>query len=242
MLPIILCSQTKEDTENYLNAFIRKHLINSTHIYRFIPEKTELTIEEVKSILKLFTIRFPSDRLFIFYRFESTSWEVQNMLLKVLEEKKDLNHIVLITSNLYSLLPTIRSRAKVVSVKITNTVANHVNEIPPLLDFLIENKKRNPLCHDQLANIKKEDVLKYINEFIYYFANKLRHSGTTSDCPESTDPGVIPQSGIPQDDIYPEILKYLFFIKHKIENNNLNVALALDNLLLFIEKKVTINI
>jgi len=219
MLPIILNSQNEDETQKYIQQFVDTYQIKSSNVFNFIPEKSELSMDEVRTILKLFFIQFPTSRVFIFHRFGNTSWEVQNMLLKVLEEKNDTNFIILIASNLYSILPTIRSRVKIVKIGTDDVYLK--KDIPPLLDFLIKDKKRNPLFHDQLLNIKKDEALICIDDFIYYFSYQLRRR---------------------QSNVFSEILSYIFFIRDKIENNNLNVTLAMDNLLLFIEKKVSMNI
>jgi len=220
MLPIILYSHNENKTEKYLEEFINTRHIRSSNVYRFIPEKSELSMEEVRNILKLFSIRFTTDRVFIFYRFEHTSWEVQNMLLKVLEEKRDSHFIFLITSNLYSLLSTIRSRAKTVTIATDDNLSRNKTFVPPLLYFLTNKNIQNPLFHEQLINLKKEDALIYLDDFIYYFSHQLKEK---------------------QRDTFAEILKHIFYIKNKVEKNNLNVSLAMDNLLLFIQKKISIN-
>ena len=80
MLPIILYSQSENKTEKYLQQFITDHKIKPSHIFKCIPEKNELSMDEARGILKMFFIQYPAERVFIFYRFGSTSWEVQNML------------------------------------------------------------------------------------------------------------------------------------------------------------------
>jgi len=220
MLPIILYSHNENKTEKYLEEFINTRHIRSSNVYRFIPEKSELSMEEVRNILKLFSIRFTTDRVFIFYRFEHTSWEVQNMLLKVLEEKRDSHFIFLITSNLYSLLSTIRSRAKTVTIAPENNPSHNKSITPPLLCFLTNKSAQNPLFHEQLVNLKKDDALIYFDDFIYYFSQRLKEK---------------------RSDMFCEILKHIFYIKNKVDRNNLNVSLAMDNLLLFIQKKISIN-
>lgn len=221
MLPIILCSPSEKETAKYIETVVKKNCINTTNIFNFLPEKAEYSMEEIRDILKLFYIQSPQKRLFIFNRFENASWEVQNMLLKLLEEQIDLNIIILITSNVHILLPTIRSRAKTITIRNTSTIAKSQTEIPVLLDFILKEKKRNSLFHEKLFQMKKEDALLNIDDFVTYFSTKLKEK---------------------QAPVYTEILKYLFFIKNKIENNNLNVSLAMDNLLLFIEKKISIKV
>ena len=219
MLPFILYSQNEKETQLYIQKFVKTHQIASSDMYNFIPEKEAFSMDEVRSILRIFYIQFPTERVFIFNQFGNTSWEVQNMLLKTLETDNEANYIFLLTSNLYALLPTIRSRAQIVAIG-RHTVFEKEKIIPPLLDFILKEKKRNPLFHEQLLNIKKDEALIYLDDFIYYFSLKMK---------KTFDP------------VFSEILTRIFFVKNIIEYNNINITLAMDNLLLFIDKKVTIN-
>jgi len=79
------------------------------------PEKDIIKIEQMRFI-KQFAYLKPfsgTKRVFIVEQAEKMNEESGNSLLKVLEEPPSFTHVILVTSNLFRILPTIRSRCQV---------------------------------------------------------------------------------------------------------------------------------
>jgi len=83
-------------------------------VFEIAPEKNVLKIDQIRDI-KHFAYLRPlagGKRVFIVQDAEKMSEDAGNSLLKVLEEPPSFSHIVLITRNIYLILPTIQSRCQ----------------------------------------------------------------------------------------------------------------------------------
>lgn len=82
-----------------------------------IPENDKLKIEQMR-ILKSTTYLKPmmgKKRVFIITEAEKMTGEAANSLLKILEEPPSFSHILLVTDNLYLIIPTIQSRCQILN-------------------------------------------------------------------------------------------------------------------------------
>jgi DNA polymerase III delta' subunit len=81
------------------------------------PEKDVLKIDQMRVLKEAAYLRpmIGRTRVFIVDPAESMNREASNSLLKVLEEPPSFSHIILITSNPFVILPTIKSRCQVLS-------------------------------------------------------------------------------------------------------------------------------
>ena len=116
------------------------------------------------------------------------------------------------TGNPNSLLPTIRSRTKIINLE-KRLALELDSEIKEALLIFIKEKKLNILSNVKFISKTKEDGLKILNQIILFFKNSL-----TSDKNS------------------PLILKEILKKKSLMESNNLNPQLTVDHLLIFIRK------
>lgn len=81
------------------------------------PEKAVIKIDQMKFVKQMAYLKPLSGkrRVFIVDQAETMNEEAANSLLKVLEEPPHFTHIVLVTSNPFRILPTIRSRCQILS-------------------------------------------------------------------------------------------------------------------------------
>ena len=79
------------------------------------PEKDVVKIEQMRFIKQMAYLKpfSGAKRVFIVEQAEKMNEESANSLLKVLEEPPSFTHIILVTSNPFLILPTIRSRCQV---------------------------------------------------------------------------------------------------------------------------------
>ena len=104
----------------------------------FTPKENNIiTVDEIRGINDF--IRFSSSyngwRIVLIDGIESLNFNASNALLKVLEEPGDKVLIFLISSNIRSIIPTIRSRCKV--IKITPLLFENFHKI--LMDYAQDN-------------------------------------------------------------------------------------------------------
>ena len=81
------------------------------------PEKAVIKIDQMKFVKQMAYLKPLSGkkRVFIVDQAETMNEEAANSLLKVLEEPPLFTHIILVTSNPFRILPTIRSRCQILS-------------------------------------------------------------------------------------------------------------------------------
>ena len=79
------------------------------------PEKEVIKIEQMRFIKQMAYLKpfSGTKRVFIVEQAEKMNEESANSLLKVLEEPPSFTHVILVTSNPFLILPTIRSRCQV---------------------------------------------------------------------------------------------------------------------------------
>jgi len=207
MQSIILLTDQNEEVDN----FIKKNFSNKDIIISVFPEKTEYSINQIRLIQKEVKYFNHKKRIYVFFNFHLSSSEAQNAFLKLLEEPPSNVIFILTTSNIYSLLPTIVSRTKIINLKKTNK--NAENNFDKNIGKIIEKIKKGQL---NLIKVNDKDSAKNITlSLINFFKTRLF---------------------IAADLKAYIILKELIKKFSLLNNNNLNPQLTVDNLLIFIYK------
>jgi len=103
-----------DQEEACVSEYADAHKISSSWIFHIRPELKELSIKQVRDIQAELRFAGSAPRLFVLHEFDTASAEVQNALLKSLEEHEETIHFLLLVRNQYSALPTIISRCEVV--------------------------------------------------------------------------------------------------------------------------------
>lgn len=216
--PIILVSKNSEILEKYIAEFIYLKKISPYYIYRIIPEKTELGIEEVREVkFRVNESVGENVRLFIFEKFNSASLEAQNALLKTLEESTNNNCFLMITDEIEKILPTIQSRSQIQFLNDTmndSENVNSINEIKKLLSDIRKSSDYSFLGSPLITKLTKEQASLFLRNLLVVV--KGEYSSGNQELVAVT--------------------KKILRLKKLVENNNLNVSLAVDNLLIFIHK------
>lgn len=218
MIPLIIVSKTQAKQEEFIKDFIQKHGIRSYNVYSIKPLKTEVTIEQIRSIIHEVITKVNEPRLFICYSFDKASLEAQNAFLKTLEEKHVQNRFILLVSNAERILPTIRSRSNIIILDPHSNLITIKPETNALLDELEKTKGYGFLSESVIQNISREDAELFIDELIVYLRNKLR-TGKKHVSP---------------------VIKKSLELKSLLQNNNLNPQLTIDTLLIFLKKHIDI--
>jgi len=214
MFPIILVSKSKKDADDFLQKFIQENRIGKDRIFIIFPLKKDILISQIRELKKQILIATPFLRLFVIHEFDGATLEAQNALLKSLEENVLENQFVLVTKNEYLILPTIRSRSKIVRLKNKNMSDTKIDDLYSNLLKKIELSTNYGFLADKtLANMQRSDVINFFEMLIVYYRSKLsRHP------------------------ISAKISKKALYFKALLESNNLNPQLVCDNLLIFLNK------
>jgi len=117
-LPILV--QSQELSEFHAVLLEEGIHIENNNTITIHPSTQNIHIEQIRS-LKIYLFHAgSSERQIIFYSFQNATIESQNALLKLLEETGPKYRFALQVDSIYAVLPTIRSRCRVINAKKTS--------------------------------------------------------------------------------------------------------------------------
>src|SRR3989339_154496 len=156
MIPLLLISDDSKKIKNYLKTILDKN----GYFFQVRPEGKEYCIGEIKNLKKETNIFNKNVRLYCLENFHASSLEAQNSILKILEEPPRNVLFVLTTDNEQKLIPTIRSRTKIVYLdkKKSLPLGSQAKEA---LTKLIKDNNLKLLSSDQIT---LEDVIAFFRE------------------------------------------------------------------------------
>lgn len=204
-------AQVDEIIATYANIFS----IDSRSIIRIIPEKDELLIDQIRTLQSSLSLFQKEKRLITLEGVDNSSNELQNALLKTLEEANDMLLFLLPVVELQRILPTIISRCKVVFKGQEDSIHS---SSPPLLSFASIVKSDKPWSHmNKTSAFSKEEVLRCIEEVLAALP---------------TYPAFATQKN----------LSYILKIRKLIKDNNVNHTLGMDSILIFLSRQGSMKI
>ncbi|MBI3619582.1 hypothetical protein HY214_00315 [Candidatus Roizmanbacteria bacterium] len=212
--PLLVFSRDKQRLVRYVKNYIETEKFAAGCIFEIVPAKKEFSLEEVKFIRHELIIVGKDPRLFVLHDFETASHEAQNALLKSLEEKSGVAQFLLLTTAKEAVLPTIRSRAKMIDLtdnKIKKAASVRVKEF---YKRLAEAKTPTFLNDPLLANLTSVEAAEFITETLLY----LRENQDFSSRQKADG------------------LKRALRLLEVIVRNNVNPQLAVDGLLIYLWK------
>lgn len=209
MIPLLIISPDKKQVEEYISK-----LKVGCLFFQILPATKEYSIDDIKNLIKETKIFNPQTRIYFLDNFDNSSIPAQNSFLKLLEEPPPNVQFILSSDNKNNLLPTIVSRTKIIKLK----KANHENIrsllfVTPYMDNLINNglPSKIPFIHFKITD--SDATNKILLELVVYFQKRLEF-----------------------DKKAPLILKRLMQLNMRLNNNNLNPQLTIDQALIFIWK------
>lgn len=212
MLPLIFVYRSKEVLELSINQFVEDNTISKADIFRIIPEKRLLHIDQIKELIKHVSITSVHPRLFILYDIDLAGPPAQNSLLKTLEEKKETDFFILCVTQLELVLTTIRSRCNVIYIEPGNEIQISA-EVEQFVELLL-SKSLTVLSDKIVMGINLEKAVILLDELVLAVLKRINKSPVIS----------------------AKILKETLLTKSLLQSNNLNPQLAVDALLIKIVK------
>lgn len=152
---------------------------NSPNIIMVFPENNTIRKEQADNLVKEFSLKPHDDkpRIFIINDIEKATLAAANSLLKFLEEAGDGNYGILITEDLYGVLPTIRSRAQIISFSqlwprvIAEKLASLgvEEEISHILSYITNSTDE---CLEMINDGKILDIIDFLRKITNSLLNK----------------------------------------------------------------------
>lgn len=207
-IPLLLVG-SPEKANDFIETFlIEQNLSQSQVIVLDIEEgKKEVSLEQIKYLTSFSTRSVTQERVSIIKSFETASREAQNALLKTLEEALANQQFILCTKNKEYVLPTIRSRARV--IQLPDTGLELRTEIENTLGIFLE-KPVDALADPVFQAKKTEDAVELLDQMILFWRKKLPLN------PEKAT----------------EIIKKMLHMKHLVLIHNVQPQLAIDSILI----------
>jgi DNA polymerase III delta prime subunit len=212
MLPLIYVYRTPEKLEPSINEFVKENSIAETDIFRIIPEKRLLHIDQIKELIKHVSITSVHPRLFVLYDIDLAGPPAQNSLLKTLEEKKESDYFILCVTQLELVLTTIRSRCNVIYIESGKDIV--VSQGVDQFSELLLQKSLTVLSDKLVMGINLEKAIILLDEIVLAVQKRIK------DNPK----------------LCALILKEALSTKALLQSNNLNPQLAVDALFIKIIK------
>lgn len=127
-------------------------------------EKTVITIEQVREILKLLSVKQTAERFVVIRPAEALGEEAANAMLKNLEEPGEKVHFVLITESPSAILMTILSRAAVYFLRTPSMIERELKADAKVKDLakrlMVARSAEIPALAEEIVK-KKDGVRTY---------------------------------------------------------------------------------
>ena len=169
------------------------------------PNGQNIRIDQIRDLRKYLVNSGKSSRQIIFYSFQKASIETQNALLKLLEEARSTFRFALQVESIEQVLPTIRSRCKIMVKPNTDLTA-------PSLVISISDVVGNNFFNKRMSVTKKDESELVFHELLAVLRTQLKKG----------EMWTIP------------VIKKALSLLHLLKQNNLNPQLAVDQCVLLI--------
>lgn len=177
MQSIIIITKDLEEEKKYIDQFCKKHGVSFLDLSIIEQEKQDtrsnrggsIGIENIRMLQKnLYLAPVKGHTKVILIRSaQNLTIEAQNALLKVLEEPPAFTTIILSTSNVDMLLPTILSRCTIIALKEKTTATDKIIGLPDNMSI------HTGLVLAQNVGKSREDALRFLENAIRSIQAKL---------------------------------------------------------------------
>lgn len=153
MIPKIIIIHDEREGEKAIQHIITENRISPSHVLILKPDKEELHIDQVRQMQKDVQVSFSKQLLVVLYSLDDSGVEVQNSLLKILEEESHRLLFILLVKTVSRLLPTIISRCSIMPHAALLSINPEVKGIANFAEFFSFQKNSESTKDDALAKI-----------------------------------------------------------------------------------------
>lgn len=233
-----------DELTNIISKYIYEEEIdidNNSDIVIIKPDGLNITKEQIKEMqAKIITTSISHNKkIYIIDECDKMNAKAANSLLKMLEEPSENIYAFLITSNLDSVIPTIKSRCQSIFLSsesenkiIKNINQNEFNETIKFIKLIEEQKEKTIARYNIFTFIKdKEKAIQIFNIMLYIYRDSINYLNYNK------------LSYFEENEIYKYIINYndlnrlsnkLLIINDIITklNYNLNINLLIDKFII----------
>ncbi len=210
MLPLLIHSPSRVINFSSFEQISELKNIDKKNLFLVSPIEARLTIKQIRDLRKNLRVTVKDNRLIVIETFDSATSEAQNAMLKMLEESSLNNQFILLVQNVEFVLPTIRSRCKIIKIyderKESDTGKKGFNNV---VDLLCNKPSSALFTLTELQSRDRADAVK----ILYTLLDSLRKRVYEQDLKAL------------------KLSKKIFEILPQLQFNNMNHQLAIDSLI-----------
>ena len=210
MLPLLIHSPSRVIDISSLDDISELKNIDKKNLFIIYAIEARITIEQIRDLRKNLRVAAKINRFIVIVTFDSATAEAQNAMLKMLEESSLDNQFVLLVQNLEFVLPTIRSRCKIIKIYDKTKDLNLLStEFDRIADLLCDSPATSLFTLPQLQSKDRSSAVSTL----YTLLKSLRKRVIKKDVKAL------------------RLTKKIFEILPQLQFNNMNHQLAIDSLI-----------
>jgi hypothetical protein len=167
MNTILIISVKKKFINANVTDYKKELNVNPANFHEIIPE-TSIGIDDIRKIQTIVKLSpfGGGNRLVVINNAEKATIAAQNALLKILEEPPVHNFIILVSSSLEKLIPTIQSRCQIVQDPEFIHKLNDKDNIKysEIFDKILKGSPGQRICISMTYTKTREDALKFLDK------------------------------------------------------------------------------
>jgi len=210
-----------EEARSFASEILGKSIDNNPDCTIFLTEEKTIKVESIRDLQKDVAIKplMCQKKVYIIPYAEKLNISAQNCLLKTLEEPPSYAVIILISSSIYSVINTIRSRVKRIRIKSEDGI--HIDsDVKNIIDSIGSKSVIDVLKFSEYFEKNKDNIIEILHEMMKYCDEKI-----------TSDKNVLRDGG--NSDII-SVAKYVPIIDlaERRISGNCNFSMAIDEMLL----------
>jgi len=173
-IPLIISHNIHDNCIEIICKLLHLEKSLFAHSVKIRPQTSRITLDQIRELKMSLYVARSKKQIIIFERFETATLEAQNAMLKLLEDTLGNNTYYLCTSEVFSIIDTIRSRCRVVTSP--TSCIDSFKKLTSIDDLL--NLKINALSLKNYQIPKRDDAVLTFRNLIeelkrYYVSGSL---------------------------------------------------------------------
>ncbi len=163
-----------EEAKEFAQKILGKKLENNSDYVLVNTEEKAIKVDEIRELQKDISKKpiLAERKVYIINEANKLNVAAQNCLLKTLEEPPQYAVIILVSSSVYSVIGTVRSRVKTIKIQ-DNGKVNVRDEIKDIIDNLGRKNKVEVLKYADYFEKNKDDIIEILHEMLVYCRKRI---------------------------------------------------------------------